>query len=139
MGGIQCESGDPVAGELFHRDLPARRNIAIVVDAPRANGFAAATIDDHACLRIYAEIACTRYLAARPANDGFRWRISTGRPIENQKRVIQIDHHKIVERVDRHGWFVPDNLRAWSFENALGRNVAVRHPIEDEDGRQYIA
>src|SRR5436190_3707477 len=138
MRRIQCESGYPVAGELFHRDLPARGSVAVVVEAPGADGFAAATIDAHARRWIDAEIARTRHLAARPPNDGFRWCIPAGRPVEDQKRVIKIDDQKIVERIDRYRWFVPDNLRARSFENAFGRDVAVRHPIEYEDGGQGI-
>ena len=125
MSRIQCESGYPVARNLFHWDFPTRRNVAIVVNAPRANGFPTATVYNHARRRVDPEIARTRHLATRPTNDGFRRCISTSRTIENQKRVIEIDDQKIAERINGYRGFVTHNQRMGPFENSLGRHVAA--------------
>ena len=135
MSGIQCKSGYPVARNLFHWDFVTRRNVAIVVNAPRANGFPTATVYNHAGRRINSEIARTPHLATRPTNDGFGRGISTGRTIENQKRIIEIDEQKIVERIDGHRGLVTYNLCLGPFENSFGRHVAVRQPVKYENGR----
>ena len=134
MGGIECKPGYPVARNLFHWDFPTRRNVAVVVDAPGADGVSAATVDNHARGRDL-EIARTCHLAARPADDGFRRDISTGGAIKNQKRVIQVDDQKIAQRIHGHWRFVTDNERLGPFENSFGRHVAVRQPVKYENGR----
>ncbi len=136
MSRIQRKPGYPIVRQLFHWQSIAGRSVAIICDTPGADCVAGTAAYNHARRRMDSEIARTARLAARPANDSL-WRdISTRSAVENQKRIIEVDDHKITERINGHRGFVTDNLRPGPLEDSLGLHVPVRHPVKHENARQ---
>src|SRR5437899_5124317 len=122
MGGNERNARDPVTGNLLHRDFPTRRNVAVVINAPRANRAPGAKVHDHAGRRD-DEVVHARYLALRSTNDGLRLRISLGRTIENQKRIVEVYDQQITNRIGGHGGRA-HNLSIWPAQDPLWRHVA---------------
>src|SRR5437867_11456974 len=128
----QSDSGDAVTRKIFHRDPPARRNIAVVVDAPCADRFAGASANDHSRGRD-AEVIEARDLALRSADYGFRRGIAAGRAVEDQEGIIEVDDQDIMDGIDRYRRFATCNLGLRSYENTFRRDVSLGQAVEDEN------
>jgi len=148
--GIERDSRWGVSRELLNGDLPARRNVAVVVDTPGANGGAGAghtrssvaSADNPAVRRISLYSRDSGHQALRALNDRLRLGISAGGAIEDQHGSPAVDDQEIVHRIDGNRGHAA-NLSVGSAEHPFRRDVSVRCTVKDQnsawsDGKQDL-